>query len=86
MYLHIGQNITRLTGEIVGVFDLDNASHGKDTRRLLNRAERDHQLTVIGDDLPRTFVLLEDGNAYLTPISPGTIAKRITTQEVSQWN
>ena len=82
MYLHIGQNTTLLTSEIVGVFDLDNASRGKDTRTLLNQAEQNGRLAVIGDDLPRAFVLMKDGSAYLTPISPGTIAKRLFNYEL----
>ena len=77
MYLHIGQDTTLITGEIVGIFDLDNASHGKDTRRLLTGAEQSGRLRVIGDDLPRTLVLMKNNQAYLTPISTGTIAKRV---------
>lgn len=82
MYLHIGQEVTLLTGKIVGVFDLDNASRCRDTRNFLQAAEQDGQLITIGDGLPRTFVLMSDGQAYLTPISAGTIAKRLYHYEL----
>ena len=76
MYLHIGQDTVVYTRNIVGVFDLDNASQGKDTRGFLHKSEQKGRVSAIGDDLPRSFVLLADGNVYLTPISAGTISKR----------
>lgn len=83
MYIHIGQDVALLTGEILGVFDLDNASHSRDTRRLLERYEKDGRLVTVGDGLPRSFILTGDPlgeKIYLTQISSRTIAKRLERQ------
>ena len=76
MYLHIGQDTVLHTQDIIGVFDLDNASQAKDTRNLLRRREREGLVVTVRDGLPRSFVLLDNEAVYLTPISAGTIAKR----------
>ncbi|MCL2082221.1 MAG: DUF370 domain-containing protein [Oscillospiraceae bacterium] len=76
MYLHIGQNAILQTQDIIGIFDLDNSSRGKDTRNLLAKSEREGKVYASGGALPRSFVLLADGAVYLTPISTATIVKR----------
>jgi len=76
MYLHIGQDTVLRTQNIIGVFDLDNASQGKDTRNLLARREREGRVCAAGEGLPRSFILTGDERVYLTPISSGTMVKR----------
>ena len=39
MYLHISNNISVSTEDIIGIFDLDNASTAKATREYLRAAE-----------------------------------------------
>ena len=39
MYLHLGQGVMIPHDEIIGVFDLDNASDSKWTREFLRNAE-----------------------------------------------
>ena len=76
MYFHIGQNTVLDTSEIIGIFDLDNSSHGKDTRNFLHKHQEKKLLTVLDDQaLPRSFVLTEQ-EVYLTPISTATLVKR----------
>ena len=41
MYLYLGGNILIHEEDIVGIFDLDNTSWGKWTRRLLSEAEKE---------------------------------------------
>ena len=80
MYLHIGQDTVLNTNEIIGVFDLDNASQAKDTRNLLHRCEQENLIHSMNDTLPRSFVILDSGQVYLTPVSSGTIARRSMNQ------
>lgn len=65
------------TRDIVGIFDSDTATVGKDTRDFLTRAEREGRLRVLGEDIPKSFLLTRRGEVRLTEISPGTIFKRI---------
>lgn len=56
MYLHLGQNVMIPLNEIIGIFDLDNTTWSHRTRRFLEQAEAGGQVTVVGDDLPRSFL------------------------------
>ncbi len=79
MYLHLGQSTVVPKSDIVGIFDLDNASWSHRTRAFLERAEREGRLTALGDDLPRSFVLCsgEKGErVYLTQASAALLKGR----------
>ena len=41
MYLHLGQSVAVPHREILGIFDLDNASWAYKTREFLERAEQE---------------------------------------------
>ncbi len=66
--------------DVIGVFDLDNTTWSFRTRRFLERAEQEGQVTAVGDDLPRSFVLADDREGrprvYLTPLSPAALSAR----------
>ena len=74
-----------MTDDIVGIFDLDNASQGRGTLGFLSAAEREGRVVPAGDGLlPRSVVLAQsgakrrDGGArlFLTAISSQTLKKR----------
>ena len=60
MYLHLGQSIIIPFRDVVGIFDLDNASYEANTRNFLRLAEERGQVVNVSDDLPKSFVLCED--------------------------
>ena len=80
MYLHLGQAVVVPEGEIVGIFDLDNASWSPRTRRFLEKAEREGRVVNAASDLPKSFVLRQkrDGTnvVYLSQLSPATLKGR----------
>lgn len=59
MYLHAGNNKIILNKTIIGLFDMDNATMGADTRDFLRRAQRDGDLEASGNELPKSFILYE---------------------------
>ena len=61
MYLHLGQSVVVPFRDVVGVFDLDNASSSHLTRAFLERAEKEGRVVNVSDDLPRSFVGGEGG-------------------------
>ncbi len=81
MYLYLGQNTVINTKNIIGIFDLDNATVKKSTRNFLFSAEKEKKtVTVIGEDLPKSFIVAEKGNEkiiYISQISTKTILKRL---------
>ena len=80
MYLHLGQNVMIRNRDIIGIFDLDNTTWSFRTRRFLERAEREGRVTAVGDDLPRSFVLVQEGDGppavYITALSPAALYAR----------
>lgn len=80
MYLHLGQNVMVRNQDVIGIFDLDNTTWSFRTRRFLEHAEREGRVVTVGDDLPRSFVLTQEGNkppvAYITQLTPATLQKR----------
>ena len=80
MYLHLGQAVVVPEGEIVGIFDLDNASWSPRTRRFLERAEKEGRVVNAASDLPKAFVLRQRRDktnlVYLSQLSPATLKDR----------
>ena len=80
MYLHLGQSVVVPYREIMGIFDLDNASWAYKTREFLERAEEEGRAVWLGDDLPRSFVLVGKGSeppkVYISQLSSATLLKR----------
>lgn len=80
MYLHLGQSVVVPCREILGIFDLDNASWAYKTREFLEKAEADGRAVWLGEDLPRSFVLVGDGEhpptVYLSQLSSSALVSR----------
>ena len=80
MYLHLGQSVVIPYREILGIFDLDNASWAYKTREFLERCEREGRAVWLGTDLPRSFVLVggEKGppTVYISQLSPAALLSR----------
>ena len=80
MYLHLGQSAVVPHREILGIFDLDNASWAYKTREFLERAEREGRAVWLTDDLPRSVVVAagRDGatRVYFSPLSSATLRSR----------
>ena len=81
MYLHLGQNVMVPEAAVIGIFDLDNTTWSFRTRRFLERMEAEGRAITVGDDLPRSFVLVREGNApaavYITQLTAATLQKRV---------
>ena len=79
MYLHLGSSVIVPEADVVGIFDLDNTTGSHITRRFLNEAEKAGRVTAVSDELPKSFVLCEDGGVftvYLSQLSSQTLLKR----------
>lgn len=79
MYLHLGQEIVVRLDDIVGIFDIETSSVGKETRRFLSHAENTMQVTNVSNDLPKSFIICEDKSGtriYISQISTATLKRR----------
>jgi hypothetical protein len=80
MYLHLGQSVLIPDREILGIFDLDNASWAYKTREFLELAQQEGRVRWVSDDLPRSFVLVGDGTqkpiVYISQLSSAALLGR----------
>ena len=81
MYLHLGQSVVVPHKEILGIFDLDNASWAYKTREFLERAEAEGRAVWLGDNLPRSFVVVgredQPPTVYISQLSSSTLLGRV---------
>ena len=66
MYLHIGQGYMLRHSEILGIFDMDNATLSAVTRKFLSQNERAGlSMSASLDELPKSFILyIDTDNQY----------------------
>lgn len=80
MYLHLGQAVVIPERDIIGIFDLDNASWSPRTRRFLEWAEKEGRVVNAASDLPKSFVLRQKRDktslVYLSQLSSATLKGR----------
>ena len=81
MLLHLGNEISISSKEIVGIFDIEGSSVYKITRDFLNNAEKKGKKIVYCTyDMPKSFVVTLDEDLteriYISRISCATLLKR----------
>ena len=81
MYLHLGQSVMVPYRSVVALFDLDNSTWSHRTRAFLERAEREGRVVLVGEDLPKSFVLCQEGEGaplvYLSQLNTATLLNRV---------
>ena len=81
MYLYIGNDIVINSKNIVGIFNADNTTISKDTRKFLNLSEKNGQIINVSYELPKSFIVCVDKKSrekkvYLCQLSASTLQKR----------
>lgn len=80
MYLHIGNDYSVLTKDIVGIFDIENTSISKSTREFLKNAEKLKRVIYTTYEMPKSFVVCLDESLtekiYVSQLSCATLKKR----------
>ena len=89
MFIHIGHDTVIVEKEIVGIFDMENTTVMKKTVDYLNNAEKQKRVrNVTPFELPKSFIVCEEPNGtviYISPVSVGTILKRIESAKKSDF-
>lgn len=73
MYIHIGENKVLRKKDILFIMDLDSSTVSVHTRNFLKIAEAEKRVTMLGFDLPKSFVVTRDNRVYLSPFNSVTI-------------
>ena len=79
-YLHIGMNVMVDPRRVIGIFDLDNTSTSKLTRRFLDGAEKEGVVQSACEDIPRSFVVCDHPYhrqiIYISQLNSQTLLRR----------
>jgi len=79
MYLHLGKNTVVKKSDIIGIFDIENSTIAKSTKKFLAKAQKEKRIKNVSMELPKSFVVCMEDNVemvYISQISPTTLLKR----------
>ncbi len=60
----------------MGIFDLDNTTTNKFTNDFLNTLQKENKITYLVSDIPKSFILMNDGSCYVVELSSQILKKR----------
>ena len=83
MYLHAGNNKAVRLKDIVGIFDLDNATVEANTKKYLSMATKKGEVVNIVDEIPKSFIVTgnkKKQTVYISQLSVQTLVGRIENQ------
>ncbi len=77
MFLHAGNNKNLRLKTIIGIFDMDTATVSPHTKAFLQRADREGRTEALFEEIPKSFLLTDDGKVYFSQISTQSLAGRV---------
>ena len=90
MYLHLGSNVSVPLDDIIGIFDLDNASTSRITRAFLRAAEEEGMVINVEGDLPKSLVVCCPRGSwqrvYISPLAAATLQGRLENIRLERKN
>lgn len=83
MYIHLGEDTLVREKDIIGIFDMDNATVMKSSREYLKEANKRNRIINVSYDLPKSFIVSEEQGyrVYISLLSSSTIAARIKAKK-----
>lgn len=85
MYLHLGNDVVVRKKDIIAVFDMDNTTVSKQSRRFLTVAQQEGSVVDITEDLPKSYIVTEDEGkikVYISSVSSKTLQKRWSNNKI----
>ena len=86
MFLHVGQDRVVSYDDIIGIFDLDNTTVSKNTRKFLKNSEKKKEVITVSYELPKSFIVSTDkyneNKVFISPISTSTLQKRLENNDI----
>ena len=82
MFLHVGNKKNIRVKDIVGIFDMDNATMSSITRRFLGEKQKAWLVESVDFEIPKSFVLYIENGQYkvcLSPLSAASLMGRLAS-------
>ena len=79
-YINVGGSTVLDKSQVLGIFDLDTSSTKTDTKRYLASMEQKKHLELVGNDIPKAFVIEAKDSVrekvYMTTLSSASLYGR----------
>ena len=70
MFLHVGNHKNIRIRDVVGIFDMDQATLSAVTRKFLTEKEKQLLVEIAAVEIPKSFILFEENGLYKICFSP----------------
>ena len=70
MFLHVGNNKNIRIRDVIGIFDMDNATLSSVTRKFLSKNQKRLMVETAALEIPKSFILFEENGLYKICFSP----------------
>ena len=70
MFLHVGNGRNIREKNIIGIFDMDNATISSVTRKFLTSEQKKDLVFSVSNDIPKSFILFKDEDQIKICFSP----------------
>ena len=70
MFLHVGNNLNIRERDIIGIFDMDNATTSAHTRKFLGEYQKRNAIVCAAEELPKSFILFREKEKMKICFSP----------------
>ena len=80
MFLHAGNGRNIRQKDIIGIFDMDNATVSHVTRKYLSAEQKKNAVEAVADEIPKSFILYKvDGELKIcfSPLSTSALMGRM---------
>lgn len=80
MYIHLGNDITILKKNIIGIFDIEKTTVSKITKEFLANSSKKNEVKDVSYKMPKSFIILENNekkSLCITNISLKTLKNRL---------
>ena len=80
MYISIGSDMSVRDKSIIGIFDLENTTYSKHTRKFLSQAEDNGEVVTVCEDIPKSFIVTSEfgmDRVYLCQFNAKALEKRM---------
>lgn len=83
MYLHVGNNKNIRVRDVIGIFDMDNATLSSVTRKFLSQKQKRLMIETAAVEIPKSFILFEENGLYkicFSPLSSASLRGRLESE------
>ena len=70
MFLHAGNGRNIRQKDIIGIFDMDNATVSHVTRKYLSNEQKKKTVEAVADEIPKSFILYKTEGKFKICFSP----------------